>query len=391
MRNGAYKISKFILPNCANKFAFHLPCFFIYLTSQQKDDLLRTSKPVPKSAPRLAMPPSPLTQHATQEEMFWNTPAASARTLRFTDKLMDEEVDINDISVISFTSPVPRPRSVLSSLGLPANDDSLVIGGRDTRPDESVILDPADEDELVKEGDELEMDDEEQTIVLTKLPQLLSPKPTPAERNTPPETPQPELQTPAVVPPGSTRKPKVSMNSEIERIVVSILSVSSRKTSNRSGCWQTKIWSTVGEIIMPGHPFDSTGSVSGRNKPPGAKETLYVVDFGFSSFFTDTPSAHLETLSSQRPSLASPTTSSLSSLAPSVIPGQPTSQQIATCQLLLTLLVQPGFSMQLNKLKEALAERGGGTSGTRTLYACVAKKLIKIERGGGEQVIKFDA
>jgi len=101
-------------------------------------------------------------------------------------------------------------------------------------------------------------------------------------------------------------------------------------------------------------------------------------------------SAHLESLSSQAPTPASPATSSLSSLAPSVVFGQPTSQQIATCQLLLTLLVQPGFSMSLGRLKEALAERGGSAGGTRMLYACVAKKLIKIERGGGEQVIKFD-
>jgi hypothetical protein len=46
--------------------------------------------------------------------------------------------------------------------------------------------------------------------------------------------------------------------------------------------------------------------------------------------------------------------------------------------------------MSLNKLKEALAEGGGSAGGTRTMYACVAKKLIKIERGGGEQVVKFD-
>jgi len=47
--------------------------------------------------------------------------------------------------------------------------------------------------------------------------------------------------------------------------------------------------------------------------------------------------------------------------------------------------------MPLNKLKVALAEKGGtGSSGTRVLYACVAKKLVKIERGGGEQVVKFD-
>ncbi|OAX40838.1 hypothetical protein K503DRAFT_798455 [Rhizopogon vinicolor AM-OR11-026] len=333
-----------------------------HLTELRKQayDLLRTSKPVPKlkPAPSLARPPSPLTQPKTQEEMFWNTPAASVRTLRFTEKLMDEEVDINDVSVMSFTSPVSRPRSVLSSLGLPVDDDSFDNGERGTRSDESAMPDPPDKEVVAKECNEQEVYDGEQTVVLKKLPSSSHPEPILAESNTPPETPlpaHPELPTPAAVPPGSARKPKVRMNSEIERIV-------------------TKIWSTVGDIIMPGHPFDPTGSVSGGSKPPRAKETI----------------AHLESLSSQTPSPTSPAASSFSSLAPSVIHGQPTSQQIATCQLLLTLLMQPGFSMTLNKLKEALAERGSGAGSTRTLYACVAKKLIKIERGGGEQVVKFD-
>lgn len=329
---------------------------------KQKDDFLRTSNPAPKSkpAPRQARAPSPPNVPETQEEMFWNTPAASARTLRFTEKLMDEEVDINDVSVMSFTSPVPRPRSVLSSLGLPVDDDSIDKGEHDIVQDDSVLPDPPDKPEEELQGSELEVNDgdEEQTVVLKKLLSSLPLNPTPPEGNTLPETSlptNPQLQTPAAGPLESARKPKLFMNVEIEKIVV-------------------KIWNTVGEIIMPGHPFDPTGSISGGSKPPRAKETL----------------AHLESLSSQTPSPTSPAASSFSSLAPSMIPGQPTSQQIATCQLLLILLKQPGFSMSLNKLKEALAEGGGSASSTRTMYACVAKKLIKIERGGGEQVVKFD-
>ncbi|KAG2364372.1 hypothetical protein BDR07DRAFT_1401546 [Suillus spraguei] len=329
---------------------------------KQKDDILRISNPAPKPkpAPRLDRAPSPLTAPEAQEEIFWNTPATSARTLRFTEKLMDEEVDINDVSIMSFPSPVPRPRSVLSSLGLPVDDDSLDIREHNIGQGHFVKFDPSDQPKEEHSGSELELDggDGEQTVVLKKLPSSLPSNFTPTEGSTPPETPltaNSELQTPASGPPESARKPKVRMNMEIEKIVV-------------------KIWSTLGEIIMPGHPFDPTGSISGGSKPPRAKETL----------------AHLESLSSQTPSPTSPTTSSFSSLAPSMIPGQPTSQQIATCQLLLTLLKQPGFSMSLNKLKEALAEGGGSASGTRTIYACVAKKLIKIERGGGEQVVKFD-
>jgi hypothetical protein len=67
--------------------------------------------------------------------------------------------------------------------------------------------------------------------------------------------------------------------------------------------------------------------------------------------------------------------------------------------------------MPLNKAKEALSARGlggpalgagvsslalgiVGTSGqaveTRALYGCIAKRLLKIDRSGREQVLKFD-
>jgi hypothetical protein len=55
--------------------------------------------------------------------------------------------------------------------------------------------------------------------------------------------------------------------------------------------------------------------------------------------------------------------------------------------------------MPLNKVKEMLTTKAstsggggiilGGQSTTRVLYACVAKRLLKIERGG-EQIVKFD-
>jgi hypothetical protein len=97
------------------------------------------------------------------------------------------------------------------------------------------------------------------------------------------------------------------------------------------------------------------------------------------------------------PSSPSTTISSLTAPAPTA----PTPQQILTAHLLLALLATaPQFSMPLNKVKEALATKAstsggagvvlGGQNTTRPLYACVAKRLIKIERGGGEQIVKFD-
>lgn len=54
--------------------------------------------------------------------------------------------------------------------------------------------------------------------------------------------------------------------------------------------------------------------------------------------------------------------------------------------------------MPLNNVKTLLAQKAGtsgpngviGGQGTlKALYACVAKKLLRIDRGGGEQVVKF--
>lgn len=41
--------------------------------------------------------------------------------------------------------------------------------------------------------------------------------------------------------------------------------------------FQMKIWATVGDLIMPGHPFDVSSSASAGTKPPRAKETMYVL------------------------------------------------------------------------------------------------------------------
>ena len=107
------------------------------------------------------------------------------------------------------------------------------------------------------------------------------------------------------------------------------------------------------------------------------------------------PSAHLQTLAAQTPAPDSPSLSSETSL--SVPPTGPTSQQILTAHLLLALLSSPpSFSLPLNKVKDELSLKAGGTAAavgvgsTRVLYGCVAKRLVKIERGGGEQVVKFD-
>lgn len=131
-------------------------------------------------------------------------------------------------------------------------------------------------------------------------------------------------------------------------------------------------------------------------------------------YFPSLPSALLENIASKSPPQSSPSTHSLSSfsLNPSDPPSasQPNTQQILTAHLLHTLLTTtPTYSMPLNKAKEALSAKGlgappppPGTSlvvlgivggqavETRALYGCVAKRLLKIDRSGREQVLRFD-
>ena len=64
-----------------------------------------------ESLPSVALPSSP------QEEKFWTTPIGPSRTLHFADSLMDELVDLGDISTTSFQSPLPvQPTSKLGQL-----------------------------------------------------------------------------------------------------------------------------------------------------------------------------------------------------------------------------------------------------------------------------------
>ena len=74
-------------------------------------------------------------------------------------------------------------------------------------------------------------------------------------------------------------------------------------------------------------------------------------------------------------------------------PAPPSPQQILTAHLLLTLLLAPHCALPLNKVKEELTTRasgGGGQSTSRIIYGCVAKRLVKIDRSGREQIVKFD-
>ncbi|KAJ7072472.1 hypothetical protein C8F01DRAFT_247605, partial [Mycena amicta] len=279
-----------------------------------------------RAKPAVSRPPATPIKSSSKLDETFHTPAAAARTLRFTDNLlMDEQVDLADVSV---SSPI-MPMRVHRPSDPPA-------------PAEERIFDLPEEEQ---EQEQTAIVEEDDTITLPPPPV------------TPPISPvkPPLSETP--------KKGKVRVNLEVERVVA-------------------KIWTTVGDLIMPGHRYDTSGSGTGK-KPPHAKETI----------------AHLKTIAILVPAPASPSTTISSMTAP--VPTAPTPQQILTAYLLLELLESgPQYSMPLSKVKELLAAKAsisggagivvGGQSTTRVLYGCVAKRLIKIERGGGEQIVKFD-
>ncbi|OBZ66565.1 hypothetical protein A0H81_13479 [Grifola frondosa] len=131
----------------------------------------------------------------------------------------------------------------------------------------------------------------EQTIVLKRIsspPAALerhSPVMTPGEAS-PSQSPSPSLSSsPQLTETPVHKRSKLKVTTELERIV-------------------SKIWVIVGELIMPGHPFDVTDAGTSKKRPPRAKETI----------------AYLEELSARPLQPSSPTASSLSSFSLSSAP-----------------------------------------------------------------------
>ncbi|KAG7446417.1 uncharacterized protein BT62DRAFT_1005694 [Guyanagaster necrorhizus] len=302
------------------------------LTTQAKRSS-RTAIAGKKNAP----PPRPITpvvpsRADAEEESFWATPGRAFTS----ENLLHEQVDIGELSVASMSSPpAPSPSTHKRSIPQPLAEVAAKIA--EDSQDACELRDPS-------------------PVVEDVINEILHVEPaaTPAGSSSePPAADIPLTRVPEPETPGT--KARLRINTE------------------------AKIWATMGDVIMPGHPYRTAGDGS---KPPRAKQTI----------------AHLQSVSALVPTPSSPSQSSL--LSANAAPSQPTPHQILTAHLLLTLLsCPPKFSMPLNKLKESLAVKastGGsaalvaGQGTTRVLYGCVAKRLVKIERGGGEQVVKFD-
>ena len=175
--------------------------------------------PPPKEPPRKT-PKSPT---SPQEDKFWNTPGDPSRTLRFSENLLDEEVNIGDTSTASFGSPITAPLELrkgkmfaeMESLDSFAEEPTVI---RRLTPDDHCS------DDNIFAPETSERKEEESSI----------PTPSEASRAASPDAPSlasvvssksPQISKPLEKPPADTpgtrqRRPKP--NIELERIVVSL-------------------------------------------------------------------------------------------------------------------------------------------------------------------------
>ena len=107
-------------------------------------------------------------------------------------------------------------------------------------------------------------------------------------------------------------------------------------------------------------------------------------------------SARLKELSNQIPTPDSPSQSSLST---GTVANGVTAQQVLIAFVLYELLSAPNHSMSMNSMKDALGVKikssglsvsALGQNPSRIVYGCVAKRVLKFDRTGKEQMIKFD-
>ena len=222
----------------------------------QKEAILRSNEPKRASKPKTAAKPipkasrSPSPEQENHEDAFWSTPAASGRTLQFTERLLEEEPDFGALSAMSFDSPGPAPpKSVFARLtadsptkkGLSTLPEGDILGGpqvnegeddddnaEEDLDDQSSLLevqldpehDPEDSVPVAQGAEPEENPDEEATIILPKAP--LS-APDNLMQSTLADS-QPQTSTGAQSSSySSSRGSKVRITPELESIVASVV------------------------------------------------------------------------------------------------------------------------------------------------------------------------
>jgi len=173
------------------------------------------SRQVPKAKPSASTP-----KNDDHEETFWATPAEAARTLRFDNLLKDDLVDLGDMSM-SFSSPIPPPRSIPS---LSSDKDELVPTHEQHSHEPDGVPPERSLDLLDNYDDEVEDGvggEDERTVVLKKPPHSEPEPSSPSPSASPPEPLTPVHRSGSMDTPSRSKRLKVRINSEVERIVVS--------------------------------------------------------------------------------------------------------------------------------------------------------------------------
>lgn len=193
------------------------------------------------------------------EDKFWATKGEPSRTLRFSENLLDEEVNLGDMSTDSFGTPIAVPAQVprLSHFADPDFVDEPTI----TQLPPLDLGDSKGRKAVVEQVHKVEVQSNPSPSV-PSTPKTPSVKPLTIDTPTAPTSRTTET-------PG-TKHRKIKMNPELEKIVVSSLSdLYFQNAVNKS--FQSKIWSSIGDIILPSYNSD---------KPHlSVKDTMSVAQF----------------------------------------------------------------------------------------------------------------
>ena len=197
-----------------------------------------------------------------QEDTFWTTPGDRSALDFKGEQLIDEDVDLSDVTS-SFSTPVaPLKPSVAR---IPPSNPTVYEEeqGPTEEPEDSSALENTFDHTTAAHDSNAEnvkrVDDQ-------PLPQTAGPS-TPVVEFRQSDNSPVDNRTPR-----AHSAKKIRVTGDVERIVV----------CHNNGCarcivsdpTQSKIWASVGDLIMPGNPFSASGT--GGARPPHAKETMYV-------------------------------------------------------------------------------------------------------------------
>ena len=219
-----------------------------------------------------AEPPNPPLSPSSPQEKFWGTRGEPSRTLRFSENLLDEEVNLGDISTASFGSPLATPLPSLKVLGNIEFPDDPTITQFPNFNNNSITDDHGGTQRIGSEDPKLLSPDKSEPIVLGVSP-------TQAQRpNSVLSKSESKEDTDLTIEIPTPKKKKIKVNIEVERIIVSEFKIFRNGCTHQFLTLKSKIWSTVGDIFIPPNR-------TGATNPLSVSETMSVPFFFSPTFY----------------------------------------------------------------------------------------------------------